>query len=112
MMRVVSHPAPLSGCLGKMTGFSLVLILTVVQAIIDPTIVTPDHASGLQLNWRTFGDEGRTIDGPGPAEHANSTRHPGSPDSQKDAQVAFNKRFEPCFREPAAGGFLSLTQFL
>lgn len=46
-----------------MTGFSLVLILTVVHAIIDLTIVTPDHASGLQLNWRTFGDEGRTIDG-------------------------------------------------
>lgn len=47
-----------------MTGFSLVLILTAVQAIIDPTDVTPDHGGGLQLNWRTFGDEGRTIDGP------------------------------------------------
>lgn len=63
MIRVVSHPAPLSGCLGKMTGFSLVLILRAVHAFIDLTIVTPDHASGLQLNWLTFGDEGRTIDG-------------------------------------------------
>ena len=47
-----------------MTGFSLVMILTAVQAISDPTNVTPDHGGGLQLNWWTFGDEGRTIDGP------------------------------------------------